>query len=148
MTRRARFGAAGCLGAFRPILLGLALVSCSLGTEPTGPVADVRGTWNFVGTQAAPALDLVGTIEVTQQSNDLISGTVSWEETNGVGGVELKGGALTGRVIGLTDIDFDVILDEGDRRHVGRVTADSLVGVWASTGSGLTGEFRAARQSP
>ena len=108
----------------QPFLMAAALASCSLGTEPTGPTADVRGTWSFVGSQAAPALDLAGTIEITQQSNDLISGSVSWEETNGVGGVELKGGALTGRVIGLTDIDFDVILDEGDRRHVTRLPPD------------------------
>jgi hypothetical protein len=124
----------------------LALAACDLSSEPTGPVADVRGTWRYVGTQSAPALQLEGTLVVTQQRGDIISGSVTWEERDGFGDVQVKGGQMTGRVIGLEDIDFDVLLGEGDRRHVARVAGDSLDGVWAAVTAGRSGNFRASRQ--
>jgi hypothetical protein len=125
----------------------LALSACSLSTEPTGPVADVRGTWRYVGTQSAPALQLEGTLVVTQQRGDIITGSVTWEERDGLGDVQIRGGQLTGRVIGLEDIDFDVLMPEGDRRHVARVIGDSLDGVWAAVSAGRSGDFRATRQA-
>jgi hypothetical protein len=121
---------------------------CALTTEPSGPVADVRGSWRYVGTQFAPARDLEGILVVTQQRGDIVSGSLSWEERDGLGDIQLKGGAVTGRVIGVEDIDFDVQLAEGVRRHVARITGDSLVGVWAAVAGGLSGEFRAERQTP
>lgn len=124
----------------------LVVAACDLSTEPTGPVADVRGTWRYVGTQSAPALQLEGTLVVTQQRGDIISGSVTWEERDGLGDVQVKGGQMTGRVIGLEDIDFDVLLPEGDRRHVARVSGDSIDGVWAAVSAGRSGDFRASRQ--
>lgn len=122
-----------------------ALAACDPGTAPTGPFADLRGTWVYTGSQVAPALQLVGTMVVSQQSGDVIEGTLSWEERDGSGGVTVKGGPLSGRVIGLADADFDVLLNDIARRHLSRVSGDTLEGVWAAVTLGQSGEFRAIR---
>lgn len=127
------------------LIVAVALSGCALTTAPSGPVADVRGTWSYTGSQSAPALTLVGTMVVTKQSGEVISGTLSWEERDGLGGVQLRGGVLNGRVIGLDDTDFDVSDDAQVRRHLARVTPDTIEGVWAAVALGTSGQFRAVR---
>ena len=72
---------------------------------------------------------------------------VSLEQSDGLGGITTLAGPLSGRVIELTDADFDVAVAGTDRRHVARISAnhDTLVGVWAQVGGGVSGTFRATR---
>ncbi|MEX2181961.1 MAG: hypothetical protein WD771_07960 [Gemmatimonadaceae bacterium] len=124
------------------------LTGCSLLTAPGGEAADARGSWQYTGTQSAPTLQLQGTMEITQQSGEAIGGTASWEEHDGIGVVGMDGGTVAGRVIGESDVDFDVITPAGDRRHVGRLTADTMTGAWVQLPGGESGEFRAVRTAP
>lgn len=126
-----------------------ALGGCDVATDPVGTVADVRGTYVYSGAQASPALQLNGTLTISAQSADLIAGALSWSEQ--AVGLEpvMRSGAVSGSVIGLRDVDFDVSVTGGvTRRHVARVDVDTLTGVWVETGSGLSGTFRAVRSTP
>lgn len=124
----------------------LVLAGCSLSTENTEPVADVRGAWTYSGSQVTPALQFAGTLFITGQSGDQIAGTLSWTEQDGLGNVVVRGGEVTGTVIADSDIDFDVTLADEVRRHIAAITADTLEGIWANAVAAKSGDFRAERQ--
>ena len=130
------------------MLLGLA--GCTLSTEAEGPFAEVLGAWRYTGSQSAPALSFDGTMSILQQSGGEISGSLTWTERDALDNLQLRGAQLTGRVIGLEDADFDVIIPTADRRHVARISAngDTIDGVWAAVASGRSGTFRAVRGAP
>jgi hypothetical protein len=132
----------------RVVALALGMTGCALGTEAEGPFAAVGGTWAYTGSQTAPALILNGTMSITQQSGGEISGSLTWTERDALDNLQLRGAQITGRVIGLEDTDFDVLLPEA-RRHVARISTngDTIDGVWASVSSGRSGTFRATRES-
>ncbi len=122
--------------------------ACVSSTAASGDVADVRGTWEYTGTQAAPALTLEGAFVVASQSGDVVQGQLSWEERDPVGGSRLEGGPVSGRVIGTADVDFDVLLPSGGRRHVARLVADTMRGNWIQLSNGTSGAFTAIRGVP
>lgn len=125
------------------------LSGCSVTTAPEGPVAQLRGVWNYAGNQANPPATLSGTLNVAQQSRDAIEGSLSWTESDGVNAPLLRSGPIAGLVIGMSDVDFEVGLDGTSRRHLARISAngDTLVGVWTTLGGG-SGNFTAIRSAP
>ena len=123
-------------------------VGCDLSTSPNGDVADLEGTWQYSGDQAAPSLTLGGTLLIQSQSGDVVSGQLSWVEADGLGGSLSRGGAVSGLVIETTDVDFDVILPGGNRRHVGSIAGDTIRGAWLEVVSGKSGTFLAVRGTP
>lgn len=129
-------------------LIALVAAACSIPTSSGGDAADVRGSWEFTGAQSAPSLSLVGTLTITAQDGDLVSGTLTWEERDGVGGIRQDGGPVTGRVIGVGDIDFDLLRTGGSRRHFARLSADTMQGTWLQSATGESGTFRAVRDTP
>lgn len=126
----------------------LVVVGCESNTGVSGDVADVRGSWEFTGTQSAPSLQLSGTLVISGQDGDLVTGSLSWEERDGLGGATAQAGSVSGRVIGLTDIDFDVFAGEGVRRHVARLGTGSMDGAWVQVSTGRSGEFAATQEIP
>ena len=129
------------------VTLGL-LGACSLPGEPDADAAIVRGEWAFTGTQAAPQATITGYLTIQTQNGDLITGTAGWDERDGFGVIRSTGGAVSGRVIGEQDVDFDITLEGIARRHVGRIRADTIDGSWVQFGDGRTGSFRAVRARP
>lgn len=130
------------------LLLLASVVACDL-TSPEEDAADVRGTWQFTGTQAAPDLDLDGTFAITEQAGQAIAGSATWNETSvGGGGVTMVGGPIAGRAIGDSDVDFDVTLSSGTRRFVARLVADTIAGAWVQVSTSTNGTFRAVRVTP
>jgi hypothetical protein len=129
------------------LAFGTSAVACSLTTEPSGPVTDVLGSWTLTGTQTSPAFAISGTVEVESQNRSTIGGVASWTEPDGMGGYTPRGGALNGRVIDTTDVDFDVTVNGQERRHVGRISEnqDTIEGVWLQSASGLSGTFKLVR---
>lgn len=129
------------------LLSAALLAGCDTGTEPTGPTADVRGTWAYQGTQATPNLVLVGTLVIAAQTGANVSGSLTWDEQDGFGGSVLKSAPISGRVIGLFDADVDVLASDATRRHVGRISAnaDTIVGVWIAASNSRNGSFTAVR---
>ncbi len=135
----------------RAVLVGASAVlvaACAATTDPSTDVADLRGTWQYSGEQTAPALTMVGTLVIEAQQGALLTGRISWEEQAVGGGTRVDGGAVTGRVIDRSDVDFDVFLPGGERRHVARLTADTMRGAWVQLSSGRSGEFVAVRGAP
>lgn len=135
----------------RAVLVGASAVlvaACASTTDPSTDVADLRGTWQYNGEQTAPALTMVGTLVIEAQQGALVTGRISWEEAAVGGGTRVDGGAVTGRVIDRSDVDFDVFLPGGERRHVARLTADTMRGAWVQLSSGRSGEFVAVRGTP
>lgn len=124
------------------------VAACAATTDPSTDVADLRGTWQYSGEQTAPALTMVGTLVIEVQQGALVTGRISWEEQAVGGGTRVDGGAVSGRVIDRSDVDFDVILPGGERRHVARLTADTMRGAWVQLSSGRSGEFLAVRGAP
>lgn len=110
-------------------------------------MANVRGVWSYAATQVSPALTLSGTLNVSQQSLDVIEGGLSWSEADGVNAPVFRSGSMAGLVIGETDVDFEVAVDAGSRRHLARISAngDTLVGVWVGTTGSGGGPFTAIR---
>lgn len=134
--RRTALGLSACL---------LLATGCAFSTEPSGDVAAVRGSWHYSGEQAAPTLTLEGTLIFESQSGEVVSGRLSWQEQDPGGGVRMDGGPVSGRVIGRSDVDFDVLRAAGDRRHVGRIVGDTIRGAWVELQSGKSGTFVAVR---
>jgi len=125
----------------------LGLSACTLGTEAEGPFVNVVGSWSYTGSQTAPALSFDGTMSILQQSGGDITGSLTWTERDALDNLQLRGAQVAGRVIGLEDVDFDVVIPEANRRHVARISTngDTVDGVWASVASGRSGTFRAIR---
>lgn len=142
------FGWRGVSQVSCAVALLTALAGCGLATEADGPVADVVGSWRYTGQQTAPSLTLEGTLVIGTQTGGVVNGQLMWEERDVSGGLVLDGGPVSGRVIELEDIDFDVLRASGDRRHVGRIIADTIRGAWIQTSSGASGEFLAIRETP
>lgn len=127
----------------------LGLAGCTLVTEPDGPFADVAGSWTYAAEQSSPVLDIDGTLTLTQQRAAL-GGALAFAASDGIGPPANDGGPVSGLVIGTTDVDFDVQLPSGARRHVARVSAgrDTIEGAWVHLSSGAAGVFLATRDTP
>jgi hypothetical protein len=129
----------------RILLAATFLAGCALPTGPDRPAADVRGEWEFTAEQVAPSVTIEGVLRIESQDGDLIVGSASWEERDALGNVQLGGGPVTGRVIGESDVDFDILVGAAARRHVARLDADTMAGSWVQPGSSAAGTWRAVR---
>jgi hypothetical protein len=132
----------------RAMLLAVALLSgCALPSGPERTAADVRGEWEFSAEQVAPSLSIEGVLRIESQDGELIVGSASWEERDALGVVHLGGGPVTGRVIGESDVDFDILVGAIARRHVARLDADTMAGSWVQPASSAAGTWRAVRST-
>jgi hypothetical protein len=122
--------------------------ACALPSGPDREAARVLGEWSFTGQQAVPSLAIEGTLRIESQDGDLIVGSASWEERDALGVTVLRGGAITGRVIGESDVDFDILVGATARRHVARLAADTMAGSWVQPGTSAAGTWRAVRGAP
>ena len=120
--------------------------ACDSPTSNDTGGANVLGSWQYVATQAVPALEIEGALQITEQTGRFFSGTAAFTETDVQGTRRTRGAALSGRVIGNDVVDFDVQFDVQTRRHVARIVADSIGGTWSADGTaGLSGPFSARR---
>jgi hypothetical protein len=127
------------------LLLPLVGAACLGTTEPGTGARDLRGAWRYTADQVAPTLQLSGDLVIETQRGGEMAGRLAWEERDGSGAVTVTGGALTGLMLGTADVDFDVLLAGGARRHVGRLVADTMTGSWVEPARGRSGSFRAVR---
>jgi hypothetical protein len=112
--------------------LALALLAaCDSPVDNGVTGVDMRGLWSYSGIQESPALTVVGTLSIDEQNGREFSGTVAFRETDVQGTQTNRTGRLSGRVVGMEAADFDISLDESQRRHVGAIRGDSMYGNWA-----------------
>jgi hypothetical protein len=127
-----------------------AVFGCGGTTDLGAPGVPVVGTWSYVGQQVSPGTaGLTGSLSFGDQTGARISGTIDFVETDSRSQQRRLAGPFAGRTVDSTTVDFEVVLGAASRRHVGRVSADSLTGTWVETSSsGLptaSGTFRSAR---
>jgi hypothetical protein len=133
------------------VALAALAAACASPTESGPPPIDLLGEWAYVAEQDDPAAHLEGTLRIVRQRGRGVEGELVVTETS-AGTQFSRSGIVSGRILETTIIDFDVYLDgEGiPRRHVGRLTTDSMAGDWldmpgAPGMPSAAGVFRAAR---
>ncbi len=94
--------------------------------------------WAYHGEQRLPELvQLAGTLTVSRGDASRFEGTLDLQRTDASGRVQRLAGLVRGRRTA-TSIDFDVALEGGVIRHVGRSDAGRHAGTWVDEG-GLGG---------
>lgn len=122
----------------------VAAVGCVSSTESGQPLIDMRGSWNYHGTQDSPAATLEGTLSINQQRGNQFTGSWSVIE-NTAGSQQSLTGVVSGQVLDTAHVDFDVQVGSETRRHVARVASDSADGVWTEFSGGASGSFSAGK---
>ena len=133
-----------------PIVVAMLLgSSCIAATDGGSAGVPLMGTWEYTGTQLSPELRLQGTLVVSRQSGSRFDGSADVVEQSVDGVSRRLIGVLGGRTLDSLTVDFDVVMDNGSRRHFGTVRGDSIVGSWVEgIGEGASGSFRAKLVQP
>jgi hypothetical protein len=133
-------------------LLAAALTAaCSSSTGPDTAGVSVLASWGYVGRQTSPTdAALAGTLAFMSQAGASVAGALDVVETSAGGAQRRMAGAVSGRTVNSTTLDFDVTLTSVTRRHIGVVKGDSITGTWIEQPLGggapsASGSFRAAR---
>jgi len=108
------------------------IAGCSSATDDGGTVADLRGSWIYSATQAGAATLLEGSFIIDEQDGSTFSGQFNGHVRDAQGVISNLDGVASGRAFGDAAIDFDLIANGVERRHVGRIArTDSVGGTWA-----------------
>lgn len=113
------------------IVAAAALFGCSSATDDGGPAANVRGTWTYSATQSGSATLLEGGLVIDEQNGAAFTGQFNGQLRDDAGVITNADGIASGRAFGADAIDFDLIVNGVERRHVGRIAGNSVSGTWA-----------------
>jgi hypothetical protein len=121
--------------------------------SPTSRGAEIvpwlQGSWEYVATQDSPLVRMSGTLSVSQQFGDSISGSIEYMEVDSHGNGRTRLNVFTGRVRGGRDITIRAHVGNRVRTHVGTLLGDSIGGTFdqpINDSSSYTGSFLARRQ--
>ena len=128
----------------------LAMVACESPTGATGDAVDVTGSWKFEASQTGSALRIDGTLVLAEQEGSAFTGSLQIREVDAQGIARIRSGLVTGQMLDGMTMDFDALLDDAARRHVGTLRGDSVSGSWlqAEGSASINGRFTATRTSP
>jgi hypothetical protein len=133
------------------VIASVAAAACIGSTDPGKMGVPVVGNWNYVATQSSPlTAQLNGSLAFSGQTGAEISGSIDVIEVAAGGASRRLAGPISGRTVDSTTLDFDLLLGEVTRRHVGVVRGDSLTGTWVETpvdggAPSASGTFRASK---
>ena len=137
--------------ALRGVVVTLVSLSACLQPKVTdvGSVS-LNGRWQYSAVQNdGTGSTLRGTLMISQQSSASFQGSLDVTETSGATGeVRAMAGAVAGAASATTAIEFDAFLETAGRRHVARLSGDTLTGTWlrlSSQGVSASGTFTAVR---
>jgi hypothetical protein len=121
----------------RVVLLALSVAMAACAAPALAPeIATER--WQYRGEQRLPELvQLEGTLTIGRGDATRFEGTLDLQRTDAQGRVQRQSGLVRGRRTELS-IDFEVALDGGVMRHVGRTQSMGHAGTWVDEG-GLGG---------
>ena len=129
---------------FYALLIGAAACASPVDQSQGGP--DVLGAWSYSASQASPAAQLNGTLTVVRQEGASFDARLEVQERDAQGNVRNWSAVVSGRTVGADVIDFDVYADALARRHVGKVSGDSITGTWAQLDAApRSGSFKSRR---
>jgi len=122
----------------RAVRAAVVLAGTALGVACATPFAAPEGpseVWHYRGEQRLPVvLQLEGELTITRQDDTRFEGTIDLRRTDATGRAERLAGLVRGRRT-TTTIDFEVSLDGGVMRHVGRLDGARHVGTWLDDGA-------------
>jgi hypothetical protein len=132
----------------RSAALALVAGSCASSTDAGTPGVDLRGTWSYTATQNASPVNVTGSLIIEERNGARFSGHIAVRETDASGVEAARAGAVSGATLQANSVDFDAFFENTARRHVGRLTADTMTGGWVrivSASETTSGTFRAVR---
>jgi hypothetical protein len=88
----------------------------------------IEGGWDYTATQSSPALRMSGTLTITAQDGNAISGSLDYMETDAAGIARRRIEMFNGRIRGKHSISLDAITGDGTRKHTGSIVNDSMGG--------------------
>ena len=133
------------------VLVGLLLAAaCDSPTEggAVEPTPHIAGGWDYTATQMSPSLRMSGTLTITAQDGNAISGSIDYMETDAAGISRRRIEMFNGRIRGKQSISIDAITGDGTRKHTGSILNDSIGGnvEKAKQNGTLHGSFSARRR--
>jgi hypothetical protein len=130
----------------RTALVAVAVTACASSTDTGTTSAELGGSWKYTAVQTAPTrVTYAGTLTISQQSGATFAGGLDAEASTPQGDVQRVNGVVSGRVLGTSTVDFDMLIQDVTRRHVGTIRGDSIVGSWATTDLTVAGTYTMAR---
>ena len=112
-------------------LVGLLLAAACDSPTEGGAVEStphIQGSWQYTATQTSPALHMSGTLTITAQDRNAISGSIDYIETDAAGIGRRRIEMFNGRIRGERSISIDAITSDGTRKHTGSIVNDSIGG--------------------
>lgn len=134
------------LAVARTLIVGASVISiaCSSTTDDGDAAADLHGAWNYSAAQTGTAVLLEGTFVIDERTGAVFTGQFNGRVRDAQGVITNITGIASGRTFGDDAVDFDLIVNGNERRHVGRIArADSIGGTWAqqSGAAPVSGSF-------
>ena len=128
-----------------------AATACLPAATEAGGVTPLEGRWDISGTGAGGVTAAFqGSWTVKSVSVSTFSGSVDVLETSSAVGQRRLSGPITGRMASASATEFDLVLGNVSRRHVGTVQGDTVRGNWFDVNGGgsieASGTFRAVRR--
>jgi len=121
--------------AWRTLVLLTGVVLGGACATPTLGLDGAAESWQYRGEQRLPiVVQLEGVLSITRHDETRFEGTIDLRRIDAAGRVERLAGLVRGRRSD-TSIDFEVSLDGGVMRHVGRVEGTRHVGTWLDDGA-------------
>jgi hypothetical protein len=143
-TRLLRFA-----GAFLLIMAGLSVAGCLQPTDTGLSSISLAGRWQYSAVETGPAAStLDGTLVISHESGAAFQGLLDVTLVSTNGESRTLAGTVTGSAPSASVIDFDVALEAAPRRHVGRLSGDTIAGTWlrlSGDGASASGTFSARR---
>jgi hypothetical protein len=138
----------------RALLVSVCLLFASC-DDPLGTcVAEVSlvGAWDYEAPPGPSHPYLTrGTLTVSKESCEGFEGRADLLETDGLGAMRARVGAVSGRVLDSGSLRFDVFFEAGARQHFGELRTDSMIGSFVDEGASggiVTGDFTGSRRIP
>ena len=131
----------------------LLIAACTACASPSSPEADstprIEGQWDYTASQSDPQLSMSGTLTITVQTENEITGSIDYMELDAASITRHRVEIFTGRIRGNGTITIDAGATDGTRRHIGVLMSDSIGGDFERPGSGngpVAGRFSARRR--
>jgi hypothetical protein len=131
----------------------LLIAVCAACSSPASPEADstplIQGQWDYTASQTNPQLTMTGTLTITVQTQNEITGSIDYMELDAASITRHRVEMFSGRIRGNGSVTIDAGATDGTRRHIGVLVNDSMGGNFERPGSGngqVSGTFSARRR--
>ena len=138
------------MSRFLAVCSVIVFAACDSPTERGAEVVPwLQGSWEYVAAQDTPQLRMSGTLAISQQIGDSISGSIEYVEVDAFGHSRNRLHMFTGRVRNSREITITAYFGNRIRTHTGMLLGDSIGGRFAqpiTDSASYTGNFLARRQ--